>query len=88
MNIKILFFSSPNCAICDNQNHILTRLADKGVITYENRLITSAFDLALHYGVRSAPTIVYLHKNRPVRVSPGLQSVEAITATLNLLQNG
>ncbi len=88
IKIKILFFSSPDCSICDNQNHVLIQLADKGIITYENRLITAAFDLALRYGVRSAPTIVYLYKDRPVLVSPGFQSAEAITATLNLLQNG
>jgi thioredoxin-like negative regulator of GroEL len=63
-------------------------MQESGAIDYENQLITTAFDRALRYGVRAAPTLVYLQEGRPVRVSPGFQSKEAITAVLNMIQNG
>jgi len=86
--IQILFFTSPDCSICDNQDRILQQLTDTGMINYHNHLITTAFDLALRYGVKSAPTLVYLLDERPVKVSPGFQSNQAIMTTLNLIQNG
>ncbi len=86
--VKVLFFTSPGCSICDNQDRILRQMQESGEIVYENHLITTAFDVALRFGVRSAPTLVYLLEERPVRVSPGFQSKEAIAAVLNMIQNG
>ena len=86
--IKILLFTSPDCRICEKQERILRHLCETGRITYESRLITSAFDLALRYGVKSVPTVVYLLDGLPVRVCPGFQSEAAVTADLNLIQNG
>ena len=86
--IKILLFTSPDCSICENQEHILRRFSETGRVTYESRLITSAFDLALRFGVKSAPSLVYLFRGRPVRVRPGFQSQTAVAADLNLIQNG
>lgn len=86
--LKILFFTGPDCSICDNQDLILQKITRDRPIGYEKKLITTAFDLALRYGIKSAPALVYLLDNRPVIVTPGFQSAEMITTSLNLIQNG
>ena len=86
--IKILFFTSPNCSICDSQDRILKDFANTGAISYENHLITTDFDMALRFGVKSSPTLVFMGEDRPLNVSPGFQSRTAIAGILNLIQNG
>jgi thioredoxin-related protein len=86
-SLKILFFTSPDCSICDDQHRILQTMARNHSIGYEKKLITTAFDLALRFGVRSAPTLVYLLDDRPVIVTPGFQSADTILASLNLIHD-
>jgi len=74
MNIKIVYFTSPSCSICVNQTAILNELKSELNIEIENNLITSAFDKALSYGVKSAPAMVFIYDKRPHTVKTGFHS--------------
>jgi predicted DsbA family dithiol-disulfide isomerase len=85
MNIKIVYFSSPDCSICVNQTSILKDLQSEMQLDVENHLITTAFDKALTYGIKSAPAIVFLHDNRPQVVKTGFQSKEQIKEIIEMI---
>jgi predicted DsbA family dithiol-disulfide isomerase len=78
MSVKIIHFSSPSCSICVNQDVVLKQVQEELDIPYQNMLITTAFAEALQYGVKAAPTLVFLADDRPVRVSPGFQTKDRI----------
>ena len=78
MQVKIIHFSSPTCSICSTQDRILQEIQENQDIEFESRLITTDFAQALKYGVKSAPTLVYLIDERAVSVKPGLQSKQKI----------
>ncbi len=63
MKIKIVYFTSPDCSICVNQAAILDEIKSELGIEIDNRPITTAFDQALTYGVKSAPAMVFLHED-------------------------
>jgi len=87
-SLKILFFTRPDCSVCENQDRILQKMARSHTIGYEKKLITTAFDIALRYGVKSAPALVYLLDDRPAIVTTGFQSADTILASLNLIHDG
>lgn len=78
MRVKILHFSSPTCSICTTQDRILEEIKQNRGIDYQSRVITTDFAEALKYGVKSAPTLVYLIDDRAMVVKPGLQTREKI----------
>ena len=78
MRVHIIHFSSPTCTICTSQDRVLQELHSTDGIAYESRLITTNFSDALTYGVKSAPTLVYLLDQKAVAVKPGFQSREKI----------
>jgi thioredoxin-like negative regulator of GroEL len=82
MNLKIINFSSPTCSICTNQDSILQELKNEHDITYQSLLITTNFSDALKFGVKSAPTLIYLIDNKAVAVRPGFQSKVRILAEI------
>jgi len=88
MSIKIIHFSSPLCSICTSQEQILSDLATTHGINYTLKLITSDLPLALQYGVKSAPSLVYLSGQKALAVKPGLQSKSNILAVLQSLNSG
>jgi hypothetical protein len=55
MKLKIIYFTSPGCLICENQTVILNEIQSEINIEVENHLITTAFDKALTFEVKSAP---------------------------------
>jgi thioredoxin-related protein len=83
MVFKIIHFSSPDCPLCIPQDKVLRMMSDELNITVQNQLIISAFDMALKYGVKSAPTLVFMIDEQAVKVLPGFQSRENIVNTLN-----
>jgi predicted DsbA family dithiol-disulfide isomerase len=86
MQVKIIHYASPTCSICTTQDRILEELKENSNIDYEAKSITTAFDDALKYGVKSAPTLVYLVDNKAMVVRPGFQSKERILAEVGQLQ--
>ena len=85
MNTKIIYFTSPGCSICTNQTVILNQIQSEKNIEIENHLITTAFDKALGYGVKSAPTLVFLYDNKPQVIKTGFQSKNQISEILQQL---
>ncbi len=86
MQVKIIHYASPTCSICTTQDRILEELKENSKIEYEARIITTDFVDALKYGVKSAPTLVYLVDNKAMAVRPGFQSREKILAEIGQLQ--
>ena len=76
--IRFVYFSSPGCSICVNQTAILNELKSELNIEVENHLITTAFDQALTYGIKSAPAIVFVYDERPQIVKTGFHSKNQI----------
>ena len=74
MDIKIIYFTSPGCSICVHQTSILNEIQSKTNIEIENHLITTAFDKALSFGVKSAPSMVFLYKGKIQLIKTGFQS--------------
>jgi predicted DsbA family dithiol-disulfide isomerase len=64
---------------------VLRELSDDIEIKIQNQLITSAFDTALKYGVKSAPTLVILVNDQAIKVLPGFQSKQSILDTIEQL---
>lgn len=85
MNLKIIYFISPGCSICTNQSLILNELESEMDIKIENHLITSAFDKALTYGVKSAPALVFLYAEKPKIVKTGFQSKEKLKEIIKMI---
>ena len=85
MNIKIVYFTSPGCSICVNQTAILNDLKSELNIEIENHLITTAFDKALTYGVKSAPAMVFLSDGRPQVVKTGFHSKNQIKEIVEII---
>ena len=86
MDLKIIHFNSPSCSICTNQDRILQKLQNERDITYQSLLITVNFSDALKFGVKSAPTLIYLIDDKAVAVRPGFQSRKNILAELEQIQ--
>ena len=82
MALKIIHFSSPSCSICSTQDKILNDVAKNHDIITNSVVITTGFAEALQYGVKSAPTLVYLLDDKAVAVTPGLQNREKILAMI------
>ena len=85
MNIKIVYFTSPGCSICTNQTVILNELKSELNIEIEYHLITTAFDKALTYGVKSAPAMAFLYNERPQVVKTGFHSKEQIRKIVEMI---
>ena len=86
MDLKIIHFNSPTCSICTNQDQVLQEIQNEHGITYQSLLITAIFADALKFGVKSAPTLVYLINEKAVAVRPGFQSQKNILAELEQIQ--
>lgn len=86
MNRKIVYFTSPGCSICANQAAILDQLKKEMDIEIESHLITSAFDKALTFGVKSAPAMVFLQENRPRFIKTGFQSKIQVKEVINKIE--
>ena len=78
MQIKIIHYTSPSCSVCSIQDKILDDLHKNHDISFQSRSITTDFADALKFGVKSAPTIVYLMNDKAVAIRPGLQTKERI----------
>ncbi len=85
MNIKIIYFTSPGCSICVHQTAILNEIQSENNIEVDNHLITTAFDKALTYGVKSAPTMVFLYDEKPQVVKTGFHSKIQIKKTIEMI---
>ena len=85
MNIKIVYFNSPGCSICVNQTVILNELKSELKIEVENHLITTAFDKALTYGVKSAPAMVFIYNESPQIVKTGFHSKDQIKHIIKMI---
>jgi predicted DsbA family dithiol-disulfide isomerase len=82
MRLKIIHFGSPTCSICTTQDRILAEMKESYHIDFQSRLITTDFADALKFGVKSAPTLVYLLDDKAVAVRPGLQTKEKILSEI------
>jgi len=85
MNIKIVYFTSPGCSICVHQSAILNEIQSETNIGVDNQLITTAFDKALTYGVKSAPTMVFLYDEKPQVVKTGFHSKVQIQEIIEMI---
>ena len=85
MNIKIVYFTSPGCSICVHQTAILNEIQSETNIDVDNHLITTAFDKALTYGVKSAPTMVFLYDEKPQVVKTGFHSKIQIKEIIDMI---
>ena len=85
MSKEIIYFTSQNCSICKTQQQVLKEFEKLPGISIQNILITTAFDLALLYGVKSAPTIILLKDKKALRVLPGFQTADKIIKYINEL---
>ena len=85
MNIKIVYFTSPGCSICVHQTAILNEIQSETNIDVDNHLITTAFDKALTYGVKSAPTMVFLYDEKPQVVKTGFHSKMQIKEIIDMI---
>ena len=83
MSLKIIHFSSPGCSICTTQDRILADVAKNHTIETRSVLITTGFAEALQYGVKSAPTLVYVFDDKAMAVTPGLQNREKIESMID-----
>ena len=87
MSLKIIHFSSPGCSICTTQDKILADVAKNHAIETRSVLITTGFAEALQYGVKSAPTLVYLINDKALAVMPGLQNREKIESMIEQINS-
>lgn len=78
MNLKIIYFSSPGCSICNHQLKILQEINSEYNIEIEDHLITTSFDTALKLGVKSAPTLAYIQEEKVQLLKTGFQSKNQI----------
>ena len=85
MNIKIVYFTSPGCSICVHQTAILNEIQSETNIDVDNHLITTAFDKALTYGVKSAPTMVFLYDEKPQVVKTEFHSKIQIKEIIDMI---
>jgi predicted DsbA family dithiol-disulfide isomerase len=85
MNIKIVYFTSPDCSICVNQMAILNELNSEMDIEFDNHLITTAFDKALTYGIKSAPALVFLYDEKPQVVKTGFHTKHQIKEIIDMI---
>ena len=65
---------------------ILGQLKEEFGYQYQSKLITTHFTDALNFGVKSAPTLVYVVDDKAFAVTPGLQSREKILAVIARLK--
>ena len=86
MRTKIIYFTSPGCSICVNQTAILNEIKSETGIEVENHLITTAFDKALKYGVKSAPAMVFLYEDRPHAVKTGFHSKQNLEEIIHMIE--
>lgn len=85
MNLKIIYFTSPGCSICVKQTSILDEIQSEKNIEIENYLITTAFDKALAFGVKSAPSMVFLSNGKNQIIKTGFQSKNYILEIIEQL---
>ena len=85
MNIKIVYFTNPGCSICVNQTAILNEIESETNIEIDNHLITTAFDKALTYGVKSAPAMVFLYDEKPQVVKTGFHTKNQIKEIVEMI---
>jgi predicted DsbA family dithiol-disulfide isomerase len=86
MAIQIIHFKSPTCSVCVNQDQVLADLHKEIDLPYRSLMITTHFAEALQYGVKSAPTLVFVDTGRALAVKPGFQSRENILSQLHILK--
>jgi len=87
MQIKIIHYTSPSCSVCSIQDKILEDLHNSHDISFQSRSITTDFADALIFGVKSAPTLVYIMNNKAVAIRPGLQTKERIIVEIKRFSN-
>ena len=87
MQIKIIHYTSPSCSVCSIQDKILEDLHKSHDISFQSLSITTDFADALKFGVKSAPTLVYLMNDKAVAIRPGLQTKERIISEINRFNN-
>ena len=85
MNIKIVYFTSPSCSICVHQTAILNEIKSETNIKVDNHLITTAFDKALTYGDKSAPTLVFLNDEKPQVAKTGFHTKSQIKQIIEMI---
>lgn len=74
--MKIEYFFSPTCSICDHQKEILSQIKDDLGITVNNYNIFTDLDKALLLGIKSAPSLAFLLEGKSVEILTGFQSSE------------
>jgi len=71
MSLRIIYFTSPGCSVCVHQTAVLNEIESEIDIEIENHLITTAFDKALSFGVKSAPAMVFVQDGRTQLIKTG-----------------
>lgn len=86
MELKLIYFASPGCSICAHQTQILEQLQQDKNLNIEHHSITTSFDIALSFGVKSAPSLVFLLNSRPYKIKTGFQSKSEIENIISELK--
>ena len=74
IEMKIEYFFSPSCSICDSQKEILSDIEiDLGIPVNNNNIFTD-LDKALLLGIKSAPALAFVLEGKSVEILSGFQS--------------
>ncbi len=85
---KIVQFVSPTCSSCIIQKNVLDIISKKyPSIQIENINIFSNYDKALLYGVKGAPTVVFLDEERSLKSHYGFLPLEAVEDIISKVFN-
>ncbi|MBN2693227.1 thioredoxin family protein [bacterium] len=81
---KIVQFVSPTCSSCVIQKNVLEIIHEKyPTIQIENINIFSNYDKAILYGVKGAPTLIFLDGERSLKNHYGFLSIEAVEEVIS-----
>jgi len=81
--LKIHYFYSPTCSICETQKEILSELAKETNIPVSTSNIFVDLDKALLLGIKSAPAMAILMDGKSVEILNGFQSSKHISSRLD-----